>query len=99
MCKRYRKIYFKTVTVSTKASPLCFINLQWGKVEEKDTQITNIIFPIQFKSKLLIGLTTDIATSVPNMVVQSINTNYTNKNMEILHANISDAFFFMVLGI
>nr|DAV67625.1 MAG TPA: hypothetical protein [Caudoviricetes sp.] len=33
------------------------------------------------------------------MVVQSINTNYTNKNMEILHANISDAFFFMVLGI
>ena len=79
-----------------------YINLliiQWGKVEEKDTQITNIIFPIQFKSKLLIGLTTDIATSVPNMVVQSINTNYTNKNMEILHANISDAFFFMVLGI
>lgn len=73
--------------------------IQWGKVEEKDTQITNIIFPIQFKSKLLIGLTTDIATSVPNMVVQSINTNYTNKNMEILHANISDAFFFMVLGI
>ena len=73
--------------------------IQWGKVEEKDTQITNIIFPIQFKSKLLIGLTTDIATSVPNIVVQSINTNYTNKNMEILHANISDAFFFMVLGI
>ena len=73
--------------------------VQWGKVEEKDTQITNIIFPIQFKSKLLIGLTTDIATSVPNIVVQSINTNYTNKNMEILHANISDAFFFMVLGI
>lgn len=72
---------------------------QWGKVDEKDTQITNIIFPIQFKSKLLIGLTTDIATSVPNIVVQSINTNYTNKNMEILHANISDAFFFMVLGI
>ena len=73
--------------------------IQWGKVEEKDTQITNIIFPIQFKSKLLIGLTTDIATSVPNIVVQSINTNYTNKNMEIFHANISDAFFFMVLGI
>ena len=73
--------------------------IQWGKAEEKDTQITNIIFPIQFKSKLLIGLTTDIATSVPNIVVQSINTNYTNKNMEIFHANISDAFFFMVLGI
>ena len=73
--------------------------IQWGKIEEKDTQTTNIIFPIQFKSKLLIGLTTDIATSVPYMVVQSINTNYTNKNMEILHANISDAFFFMVLGI
>lgn len=75
---------------------VCFgyhsVNKQWEKVEEKDTQITNIIFPIQFKSKLLIGLTTDIATSVPNIVVQSINTNYTNKN-------ISDAFFFMVLGI
>ena len=82
---------------------VCFgyhsVNKQWEKVEEKDTQITNIIFPIQFKSKLLIGLTTDIATSVPNIVVQSINTNYTNKNMEIFHANISDAFFFMVLGI
>ena len=64
--------------------PLFHLFRQWGKVEEKDTQTTNIIFPIQFKSKLLIGLTTDIATSILNMVIQSINTNYTNKNMEIL---------------
>ena len=44
MCKRYRKIYFKTITVSTKASPLYTDNI--------------IYFPIAFKTKcyLLIGV-------------------------------------------
>ena len=56
MCKRYRKIYFKTVTVSTKASPLCFINLQWGyfKLEDNQKDVENIIsLPLTVKNNYL----------------------------------------------
>lgn len=72
--------------------------LQWGNINAT-TQTTNVIFPIAFKAKMLLGITTDIANSTDDIKNQSIKQNYTISNMDVVHNMTSDAFFYFVLGI